>query len=368
MKKTILIVILLLNLTACSDYKEVEDITIVTAISLDSNIDEPSIIDVCIEAVKFSQSSSDVYYVNASGKTYPEAITNAITITGNELYFSHTSIMIIGEQLANEGIENILDSIYRSSSFRLDMSLLIAKDAKASEILQTPSLIDDIAGIQLEKIIASNSLTSEVTPMPVYKFVDYVVSDGAGGVLPVVIITNDFSEPVREISGVALFKDDYIYSYLDAKQTKTMGLLNNNMSKGTAINEYTVSTPTYVIESASTKVTPNYKDGKLSFDFEVYMELSLAENGSDLLSPQSRENMQNEISLAIQKDCDDLIKTQMIGTGCDFLELGSKIYKKYPDLWEEIQFSDYLSDLDYTLSVDCKIINSGLMLKPLEIN
>ncbi len=370
MKILILLVISSMFLTGCADYREVEKLTIATGIALDKNIDNPYKLDICVEVVKFKQNVAEVSYIKSSGETYSEAISNVIQITGNEIYFGHTAVMVISYDMACEGILSILDDIYRNSDLRLDMNIVVANGDTSAEILQTKSLIDDISGIQIKEIIQSNNINSEVPSMPVYEFIDDVTAKGTDGYLPIVKLNDDNEEEYREIDGVAIFKEDYLYDILDQKQAKTLVLLKNKMEKGTVINEYIVKTPTYRTQSAKTSITPIYEDGKLSFDFDIKIELIAIQDGTDLLDLDKKASAEEDISLAIKKDVDDLIKVQMNNSGSDFLALGDLVYRKYVHVYNQLHgdFSNEIKNLDYTLNVECKIVNSGLMSEPLKIH
>ena len=367
-KLTLLVISLSLCLSGCKNYAEVENLTIVTAVGVDKVED---MLEVSIEVVKFTKDSQKVSIVVASGQTYHEAITNAIKITGNELYFSHAQVLILSDEIANEGVYSFMDTIYRNSDLRLDMSILIAKDNSAYEILSAKSLIDDISGLQIKTIIDSNDLVSEVPSMPVYEFIDDVTSEGICGKLPVVKLTDGKDAEIREISGVALFQDDYIYGYLDKKQTKTIGVLKNKAETGKIINQYVENAPTYNLEKAKTTIKVEIVDKKPKFTFDVKMDLKLIEQQTrqkSILS-ENQKAMEEEITLAVKKDIDDLIKVQIANSGADFLGLGDLIYRKDPDFWKEIRddFESYIKNLDYTLNVECKIVSSGLVSTALTV-
>ena len=371
MKKCILIIVCLLTFTGCKDYREIENLTIATAIAVDKA--ENNSIRVCIEVVKFKKDTSEVFLVEGYGKTYPEAINNTIKITGNELYFSHAQVMIKSEDIAREGIYPLIDHFYRNSNLRLDMAMLVAKDVEAKEILTVESQIDDIAGIQIKKIIDSNKLVSEVPSMPVYEFIDDVSSEGVSGTLPVIQLTKDYKgDDTREIGGYAIFKHDSLYQYLDKNQTKTLAVLKNKAESGKAINEYTITTPTYNIEKAKSSIKPKFENGKLSFEFKVDMELQVDELNSkkNILDPKVKKELEEEISLAIEKDINDLILFQKATSGSDFLGLGDLVYRKYPEFWNEnkFSFSEYIENMEYIVEVKCKITSTGSMLKSIDTN
>lgn len=351
MKKYIfLIAFLLLSLCGCKDYVEVENLTIVTAIGIDP--DENGYL-LSLEVVKFTDNQPDVTIVQAFGQTYNEAITNAIKITGNELYFSHAQVMIINEEV--EDIYPLIDSAYRSGSLRLDMSFLISTQASAYQILSTKSLIDDIAGVQIQKILESNHLISEVSSMPVYKFICDMSSKGISPSLPVVsLMQTQNDEIIREINGLAYFNGSEIYGYLDKKQAKTLNFLKNNSKSGKVIDEYDKNTPTFNLQDSNTVIKPIVTSSGLFFDFFIQMNLELIEKPEPVVD--DFQTMEDNIATAVKKDIDEFIKFQIDNYSCDFLGLTQIAHRKYPSI-VDID----IKNLNYSINVECNIISSGLV-------
>lgn len=362
----IIIILICLLLSGCSDYNEVEDLTIVTAVAIDKISDDELGYKVSVEVAKFSNDKTDVSIVSATGSTFFEAVTQAIKITGNDLYFSHAQVIIISDKVARESIYPFVDYAYRNTDFRLDIPFLIAKDVQALEILSAKSLIDDIAGMQIRNIVDSSDLISEVPMIPIYEFIDDFSTVGTCGIIPLVTLAQDENgENIREISGVALFDDDYIYSYLDEKQTKTLGVMLNKSKTGNVIDENDAYTQNYNMVSSKVDITPNINNNKLVFDIDFKMELELIQNPDKNNNQDFFENeqLQQNITQAVRRDVLEFLDYVKQNNMTDFLGLGNMVYRKYPSYFNEISSDFYkiIENLEYNLNVECKIIGSGLI-------
>lgn len=370
MKKMIsLLGLICFTLSGCKDYIEVENLTIVTAIAVDKY--QENQYKLAIEVVKFSDDKTDVTIVEAVGVNFLDAMSNAVKITGNDLYLSHAQAIIISEEVAKDSIYQFIDYAYRNTDFRLNIPFLVAKDTKALEILKANSLIDDIAGVQIKKIVDSNELISEIPSIPIYEFIDDLTTEGDCGILPVVTLKEENDEKIREISGLALFDNEYIYGYLDAKQTKTLGVLLNKSKTANVINEYDPKTPAYNMVYSFCKINPVYENDKLRFTFDLKMKIELCEQTqkTDISVYENQMRMQEEITVAVKKDVLELIEHAKISNGADFFGLGNMVYRKYPSLWKQIsgEFEEIIRNLDYTLNVECEIVGSGLVSTPIYI-
>lgn len=345
-------------LSGCSDYHEVEDLTIVTAVAIDKGVENR--IDICVEVVKIKDNLPDVSYIYASGETYSQAVTNAIKTTGNDLFFSHTAVMILSEEFARDGIMDILNTIYRSSKLRLDMNLIIAESVLASEILTSKPFIETVSGLEIKDVVEISSLQSEVPTVPVYEFIDMVTSEGVSGFLPKISLIGE----TREITGVALFSQDYLVGFLDEEYTKILSILLNEVKGGVITFDEIQSPISFNLESSKTLITPYIVDGKLRFVFDVKVKLNLAENSANY---EDLELIETQINMALKNDINNLLKIAKENPTSDFLGLGELVYKKYTDEWSFLRekFEVFIEFLEYDINVNCEIVGAGLISSPL---
>lgn len=369
MKKMILFsVFILIFLSGCKDYVEIENLTIATAIGVDVDVENPDWYLVSVEILKFDQDTEQVSVISGSGQTYLEAVTNATKQLGSQLYFAHAQVMVISEEVANDGIFTFVDAIYRNSDLRLDMAILIAKNTTAIEVLSAKSDTNDIAGVQLKNILDSNHIISEIPKIPVYEFINKITSDGVLGALSVVVLNDE----IREIDGLAIFDNGVISEFLDKKQTKTLSFLQNNTKTGRVVNEYDVNSPTFNLEKSHASITPRIVDGRLIFDFKIDMQLELVELAisDNLLDSEALKQLESEITHAVFLDFNELILFQLNNPNLDFMGLGEVVYRKYPTQWGKINlyFENFIENLEYTLDVNCEIIGTGLVSSQLNID
>lgn len=370
MKKYVLFAVLpLFFLSGCKDYVEIQNLTIATAIGVDKDVENPDWYSVSVEIVKFDQDTPQVSVISGSGQTYLEAVTNTTKQLGNQLYFSHAQVMIISEEVANDGIFPFVDAIYRNSDLRLDMAVLIAKDTTAISILTAESIGDEIAGITIKNTLDSNHIISEIPQIPAYEFISKITSSGTCGQLSVITLDENY---MREIDGLAIFENGRIFSFLDKKQTKTLSFLHNKTKVGRVINEYDENSPTYSLENSKSNISVDIIDGQLVFDFKIDMKLELVELhiAENSLNKAILETMETEIELAIKNDFNELILYQIQNSDADFIGLGEVVYRRYPEQWSKISdnFDVYIKNLNYSLDVKCEIVGTGLVSSPLNID
>lgn len=122
MKKIILLIICLFLLTGCFDYKELSDVNIVNGIGVDFK-DEEYVVS--LEMVESSKDESGTqiksHVITAKDTIFTNALNKAVNNSNKEVYFKHVDLVILGEELARHGIEEVVDYMLRdvvvSSSF-----------------------------------------------------------------------------------------------------------------------------------------------------------------------------------------------------------------------------------------------------------
>ena len=156
MKKIIILLIPLLLLTGCYDYRELSDLAIITAVSIDK-IDNN--LEVAIQVVNpkkeqdtTSTNEPDFVTYTSSAKTVQEALRKVVNDSPAKLYGSHMEILIISEEVAKNNLNEILDFFSRDPEPRSEINLFIAKNSNPNDEL---SKITPLINLPSTKILSS---------------------------------------------------------------------------------------------------------------------------------------------------------------------------------------------------------------------
>ena len=148
MKKLIILLLLLFGVCGCWNYKELDDYSIITGIAIDKKDKDYEVSVLISNASKSSgdspdssQSKSIVY--SGKGNSIFKALKDLALISPKELYLDHFSILVISEEIATEGVYNIVDFFLRYPNARKDFSIAISKDCKAKDTLKIITPLTD---------------------------------------------------------------------------------------------------------------------------------------------------------------------------------------------------------------------------------
>lgn len=154
-KKSIIFLFIFL-LTGCYDYKELNDITILTATEI-NKIDNEYIVN----AQVVNPQSKDTVNVQApfiiyegKGKTIQEAYRQIKLQSSRFLYPNHLQLLIINENLAKEDIKEIIDYYLRIPHVRTEFNIIIGRN---ENILNITTPIDDVSASSIVDTMETNN-------------------------------------------------------------------------------------------------------------------------------------------------------------------------------------------------------------------
>ncbi|WP_281890333.1 hypothetical protein [Paenibacillus sp. YYML68] len=138
----VLCLLLAIPLTGCWNRKELNDLAIAGGLAIDQA--DASQYKVTVQVVDPSEVASrkggggrsPVLTFEATAPSVFEAIRKLTTSSPRKIYLSHLRIVVLGQQLAERGIAKPLEFLSRDHEVRSDFFVILAKDAKASDILK----------------------------------------------------------------------------------------------------------------------------------------------------------------------------------------------------------------------------------------
>ncbi|WP_313470732.1 Ger(x)C family spore germination protein, partial [Lysinibacillus sp.] len=160
----ILLLFIILLLGGCWSKRELNELAIVTAFGVDKS---EELVEISVQIVNPSQVASNkassfqvpVFTYHAKGKSLFDAMRKLTTLTPRKPYYSHAQIIIIGEEMAKEGMNSILDLLQRDPEGRSEFNIIIAHESTAQEILSILTPLEDIPASKLFKSLKDTEAT-----------------------------------------------------------------------------------------------------------------------------------------------------------------------------------------------------------------
>ena len=97
-----------------------------------------------------------MFVASNEGETVFDALRGMLAVVDKKLFLSAAQVLILGERLAQDGIEEVLDFFQRDHEVSYLMDVLVAKGATPDEILRMESDIDDIPAVYIQGTVKNN--------------------------------------------------------------------------------------------------------------------------------------------------------------------------------------------------------------------
>lgn len=388
----ILMIILSITLGGCWDIKYLDDLSIVIAMGMDKA--EEQGIQVTVQVVNPHEVStgggkggggggkSAVTTYSETGKTVFEAIRKIANKTSRRLYFSHNQVLVFGEDLARTGVKQLFEFIERDPEVRTDFYVVVAKDAKASNVLKITTPIEKIPGTKIHESVenAEKSLGTSygVTVKDIIESIGSAKKQFAAGSIEIVgdIKKGDSNQNVEKIdpaailkiNGMAVFKDERLVDFFEPEQSRgiawTQDKINNTVINVPCKNKGNIAIE--VIHS-STSMKAKFQQGRPSMAIHIVQEANIGESlcpDVDLsdketftqLGKGTEEQIKKEILAAVKKA--QKSKTDIFG-------FADAVYKANPDYWKKNKnnWNDLFSEIPVQIEVKTEIRREGTRSK-----
>ena len=301
MKKLIIILaIIIIPISGCG-YKELNNLSIVTAVAFDKQEENYELSFLIANSPKAQTSSKEgeakttVY--SSQGKTIAEASKKIEQIVPKQIYLGHINVVIISEDIAKEGFLNIADWLLRNPQTRKKFYLLQAKDEKAKNILKIVSPLESFPSQSIATLIESNSETKSVATNITYSnFISQILEKGYDPTLPSITIKGDAKKGSNEknlettepesylaLGPLAIYKKDKLKGFLTEKESWTVNVLKNEAKE---IN-YNVK-----YQKQDISIETNNLKTKIKIKNEKNIEITVSGKGN-IYNINNKINLQN---------------------------------------------------------------------------
>ena len=159
--KKIIILFILLFCSSCQDYHEINNIAIVSGISIEYINEKYKITYEIINSLKEDNHS---YTISGNGSTIEEAINDIDKKTNNDIILSHLDIVIISKDII---IDNIKDFFMNNDDITTNFYLLYSNDH--SNVLNYKNNNYYVNSIYIKKLLMKENID-------IYKQFDYLVT------------------------------------------------------------------------------------------------------------------------------------------------------------------------------------------------
>lgn len=378
-------------LTGCWDSIELNDIAIVTGISIDPGKEKKYRMTVgYVNPGPLSRQSSEqgapVSIMTLEGDSLPEISARMNIGVSRRLVFSHTRALYINEKVAKEGVSSFLDSIERSPQFRNDFNILITKSHDAKDFSMINDPFEKVPSLKVQKQIRTLIEGWGGDPrVRLTDFINAIVSKGRSPVASAVIIKGDPEkgknaesnmsiEPDANIlmDGMAIFNKDKLVGYLSIEDTRnyvwTQKLKNTMVSipcheseekeegKSKQFMDIVITNNTSTMKTEYVRERP-----QLKVDIHAEARLNSMQCAEDLTKISTFDKLEKRSEKYIETLIEETIKKVQTEFGVDIFGFGETLNRKDHKKAKEVQdkWNEEFSRADVEVNVKVALRRTG---------
>lgn len=351
---TALILSISIFMTGCWNNRPLKTIGISAALGFDKSDKSDKKFEFSIQIVKPSALATEQKQTNEkafvfgdlSAITMHGAARNLFTVNlDRDVYIQHVQLIVIGEDLAREGIADALDFWERDHEQNINSRIIVAKGLKASKVLQAESEVQKIPSVHILNSLKKKITTSEAYEITLYDALTKMKTPGEElilGSIQFALGTGNTSLQNMDLRGAAAFKGDKMVGWLDKNDAKALQIIENK-TEGAV---FEVPNPyeegkfiNYEIMKSKAKCEVKIEDNKPSFHIKitVYGGPSEIHGNRTPVNSSSINKMEQATSEVIKKLLKKTLNKAQHELKSDIFGFGHKIYQYNPKYWETIK-------------------------------
>ena len=387
----LVVLILMMFLTSCWNRREIETLGFVLAVGVDKAAEEGKIMLSVQIAKPFALAGPSVvaerpfWLVSSTGYTVFEAIRNFLSQSPRRPFWAHNRFILIGEELAREGIMEIIDLFARDGESRRTVQVVIVKGAKAVDLLQAEFELERLPSEGAQGILLG-SLAGLGTTVGT-ELNDLLQMLELPGMEPVALRAEIVDRPPdvdlrgqskrdvistsARLSGAAVFKKDKLVGWLGPKQTRGLLWIKGEIKGTVLVVEYPNEQDrliTVEVIRASSKVTPKIIDGKPQIKIEINVEGNLGETQvffDPITQLEKWASIERRVAEAIRGEVQSVLDAAQKEYKSDIFGFGTSFYRNYYKEWERMQadWGRLFQELAVEIDIRTGLRRSGLAVR-----
>ncbi len=375
MKKILIPLITLFLLNGCWNYQELNDYAIVTgmAVDYDKKEQEYKISLLIANGSKSEEETAQITILSGEGKNIYESYKNISLSSPKELYINHLSVVIFSEEMAEKGLNNIIDFLMREPQSNQNFYIITAKDSSAKDVLSILTPLADYPSQDItSNIKVTEKLQGRITDANFNHFVSKILQKGINPVINSIIIEGDPEKGTKKedqqnsimkastkLDTIGIFKNDRLVDWANQEESIGINILLNDISilyltipcqDGNTVLSSESFDVKHDINKNRVKTTINIK-GKIDettckINLRDEKELQKLEQKAEI---ELENYMQQAINLAKRNE------TDIFGYGTMLYKKDYKAFKQIKD-WDK-----YFKDFNIKLDAHFKINEKGAL-------
>ena len=430
MKKIIFMFLSMIFLCGCYYAKEPNNIAYVVAVGVDMTEDE-GIYDYTIQFAKTTQISGGaseeggkegseiVEVINVKAPTVYSAVNIANQIVSKNFTLAHTKLIVISEELAENGVRDLFDTFARNSDIRPNIYMAVSS-AGAKEYLESVKPVAEINPVTYYRLIYESQRGGYVPRVLLKDFYFQIEDENRQNVLPLAGVNEKNKEKAKEghkgeeeghktedesnvkddnvkeaevnekgfdfltkkyyagkietekrnaseVIGMALFDGEKMIGKMDNVESLIYNILRGEykLSYTSFYNEKSPKVPvTIAIEQQrQPKISVKTTDGVPKIKIKIFMEGSLMSESTETPIELDTPSMEKQVEEETKQAIEDFLKRTQKEFGVDIIGFGQYAKSNFMtnSEYERYDWRSHYPEAEFSVDVSFEMQNIGFI-------
>ncbi|MBP0725155.1 Ger(x)C family spore germination protein [Bacillus sp. RG28] len=359
--------------SGCWNRKEIETLAFVIAVGIDSSpkgfLVSTQVANTAALTKQGVMNAPNFFVYSDAGKTVFDAVRTATHSSPNKLFWSHTKVLVVSEELARKGLKPALDFFARDAEERRNFLLAVTPQS-GKDIVSADVKTTTIPAITLSELLEAYKYSSQTAYINLNDYIREQHSTISSLVPEVRIVKNQGANVGYKVYRAAVIKKNKFISYLTRKETRgalwILGKVKSGIvdTKCLGKSKNSKERIAFEIYKSDAKVKVKKKSGQYMINVDIKEQGNIAEASctKNEIDPKKIKKMEKMKAEAIKKEIKaSLKKAQELNT--DYFGFGEIIHRSYPKDWKKIEkkWDKIFPTLKVKIKVETKITSDALI-------
>ncbi|ANY69303.1 hypothetical protein BBD42_24570 [Paenibacillus sp. BIHB 4019] len=366
---------LLLLLSGCWSQINFDQLTVVSAIGLDLN--KQGQLEVTVQLVNPTlpvaaggggQQRRAIATYAATGVTIESALEVIRKQAKKSLFFSQTKVILIGERLARQGMDDMMDFFWREPNQNFNSWIMVSR-RPIKEVLTRSQELQAVAADEWKAYFKSKRYKPTSGGIQLYQFLPRLEQTSFQAAVPGMFLVNSTGSKnmIMEITDLAVFRNNKMVGWLNSEEAQIVSWLTELSSMGMfEIATKDIKSVMFDLDSIHMAISPVYVNGKLKMNVRMKTKASIKTSTEllDLSEKQTTDLLKKELSDALTASIEKTVYKLFRSYKSDVIGFGEAIHRRDAKSWKKMKnnWNEELAQIDVQTSISIEIVKSGLLI------
>ncbi|MDU4694636.1 MAG: Ger(x)C family spore germination protein [Paenibacillus sp.] len=299
--------------------------------------------------------------MSASGTSLYDSLHHLQNELSREMFVGHREVLLIGQKMAEHGIDNLLDEIVRNPKSELRSKVFVVKDGRAKDIFTSDPIFDSFTQTSLTR-------QEEILHIRHTYFRDLLADSLSRGIHPLVPAIGLSPSSKPHYVGSAIFNNNNhlkLVGFLDSQESAYANWITNRQDSFVYIfsireKENNLSV---ILNFLKSQIRAQMSGDDIQIHIQLTGKGTIVENNTDL-DPTKAADLQiieKELQKTIKQEVMNLVAMVQEKYRTDIFRFGEKVHHQLPKQWKVHQehWERIFPELQISMSINVRCDDPG---------